>query len=78
MSAPRCRASRPCPYCIATRGATPEQMLDLSTGRAIASVRKWEGYSNAEAAWLGWMAMESLQDSDYRALVGYLEEHHGR
>jgi hypothetical protein len=53
-------------------------MPDLELGRAVASVRRLEGYSVREAAWLGYMAMESLEPEAVVALSAYLERHHGR
>jgi hypothetical protein len=74
-----CRASAPCAYCRALARPQPlSDLRDLALGRAVASVRRSEDYSVQQAAWLGWMAMESCEPDFVRVLECYLERHHGR
>lgn len=77
MSARSCWASRPCAYCRALASLSGPDLADLELGRAVAAVRRWQGYSARDAAWLGWLAMESCSDASMQALLAYLGGHHG-
>ncbi len=74
-----CRASLPCKWCRAWEAAVRRgDQADLELGRSVAFVRRCEGHSVAHAAWLGFMAMESLEAESGEALTAWLERHHGR
>jgi hypothetical protein len=79
VSAAVCRASSPCFWCRAWAAAARAGLqADLETGRAVAFVRRREGYAVDRAAWLGFMAMESCEADHIQALIAWLERHDGR